>query len=273
MLFRRIKAHIEKENWFAVFIDFLIVVVGILIAFQITEWNEQRQKRVQTDRLFERLEATIGLDAWLADGFLSYYQEVIKNGKLAIDDLDGRQSLSDKELLITAFRATQFSRLLPTNSIYEELISTGGFDLVGDSALGQVARLLYESGIADEIMVTGQNSEYRRLFRTIVPIDVQLALVEACGDRYRSLDEMMAGRSLISYECTFDLPIAEITNAAAILRENSKLTEALQHRLAELSQQILDFVPIHKAVAPFRASRSELKKTSTQISVFMLDSE
>ncbi|MBT8141668.1 MAG: hypothetical protein HKN88_05670 [Gammaproteobacteria bacterium] len=40
MLFRRIKAHIEKENWFAVFLDFLIVVVGILLAFQITNWNE-----------------------------------------------------------------------------------------------------------------------------------------------------------------------------------------------------------------------------------------
>jgi hypothetical protein len=26
MIFRRIKAHIEKENWFAVLVDFLIVV-------------------------------------------------------------------------------------------------------------------------------------------------------------------------------------------------------------------------------------------------------
>ena len=28
MIFRRVKAHIEKENWFAVGVDFFIVMVG-----------------------------------------------------------------------------------------------------------------------------------------------------------------------------------------------------------------------------------------------------
>lgn len=42
MLFRRIKAHVEKENWFAVFVDFFIVVVGILIAFQIEAWADRQ---------------------------------------------------------------------------------------------------------------------------------------------------------------------------------------------------------------------------------------
>lgn len=45
MLLRRIKSHVEKENWFAVFIDFCIVVAGILIAFQIANWSETRQQR------------------------------------------------------------------------------------------------------------------------------------------------------------------------------------------------------------------------------------
>ena len=61
MLFRRIKAHIEKENWFAVFIDFLIVVVGILIAFQITNWNERREADVN----LERAEAAIQAEVYL----------------------------------------------------------------------------------------------------------------------------------------------------------------------------------------------------------------
>lgn len=42
MLLRRIKAHIVKENWFAVLLDFVIVVVGILIAFQIDAWADRQ---------------------------------------------------------------------------------------------------------------------------------------------------------------------------------------------------------------------------------------
>ncbi len=43
MIFRRIKVHIEKENEFAVALDFFIVVAGIRSAFQITHWSAGRQ--------------------------------------------------------------------------------------------------------------------------------------------------------------------------------------------------------------------------------------
>lgn len=43
MILRHITQHVKDQNWFAVGIDFFIVVVGILIAFQITNWSEQRQ--------------------------------------------------------------------------------------------------------------------------------------------------------------------------------------------------------------------------------------
>ena len=43
MLLRRITEHVKDQNWFAVVLAFLIVVLGILIAFQITNWNETRR--------------------------------------------------------------------------------------------------------------------------------------------------------------------------------------------------------------------------------------
>ena len=42
MLLRRLTQHVKDQNWFAVALDFAIVVAGILIAFQITNWNEAR---------------------------------------------------------------------------------------------------------------------------------------------------------------------------------------------------------------------------------------
>lgn len=50
MLLRRITQHVKDQNWFAVGIDFVIVVVGILIAFQITNWNEAREAQSNLER-------------------------------------------------------------------------------------------------------------------------------------------------------------------------------------------------------------------------------
>jgi len=47
MIFRRIKSHIEKENWFAVAIDFAIVVVGVFIGLQVANWNDARGERAE----------------------------------------------------------------------------------------------------------------------------------------------------------------------------------------------------------------------------------
>ena len=42
MILRNITQHVKDQNWFAVLLDFIIVVVGILLAFQITNWSEAR---------------------------------------------------------------------------------------------------------------------------------------------------------------------------------------------------------------------------------------
>ena len=40
MILRRVIKHVRNQEWTAVFLDFIIVVAGILIAFQITNWSE-----------------------------------------------------------------------------------------------------------------------------------------------------------------------------------------------------------------------------------------
>ena len=42
MLLRSITKHVKDQNWFAVFIDFLIVVVGVFIGIQVANWNTER---------------------------------------------------------------------------------------------------------------------------------------------------------------------------------------------------------------------------------------
>ena len=55
MLLRRITHHVKTQNWFAVGIDFAIVVVGVFIGLQVANWNASRADRAKGDDLVARL--------------------------------------------------------------------------------------------------------------------------------------------------------------------------------------------------------------------------
>jgi hypothetical protein len=62
MILRRITEHFKEQNWFAVGVDFLIVVVGILLAFQITEWAGARSDRARETQVIGDLLADLDID-------------------------------------------------------------------------------------------------------------------------------------------------------------------------------------------------------------------
>ena len=57
MILRRVIKHVRNQEWTAVVLDFLIVVMGILLAFQITNWSADRSDRSHEQALIARLDA------------------------------------------------------------------------------------------------------------------------------------------------------------------------------------------------------------------------
>ena len=64
MILARLSRPIREQNWFAVALEFVIVILGVVIGFQVTAWNEARQDRaaeqsilVQLHEEFEELQA------------------------------------------------------------------------------------------------------------------------------------------------------------------------------------------------------------------------
>jgi hypothetical protein len=45
MILRRVIAHVRKQEWTAIAIDFLIVVVGVFVGLQVSNWNAARANR------------------------------------------------------------------------------------------------------------------------------------------------------------------------------------------------------------------------------------
>jgi hypothetical protein len=55
MLLRRVREHVVAHNWFAVAIDFAVVVLGIFIGVQASLWVQDRQDHETERRYLERL--------------------------------------------------------------------------------------------------------------------------------------------------------------------------------------------------------------------------
>ncbi|MEM7053147.1 MAG: DUF6090 family protein [Pseudomonadota bacterium] len=47
MLLRRVSQHVKDQNWFAVVLDFSIVVIGVFIGIQVSNWNDARNEASQ----------------------------------------------------------------------------------------------------------------------------------------------------------------------------------------------------------------------------------
>ena len=42
MILARLSKAIREQNWFAVVLEFIIVIAGVVIGFRVTAWNAER---------------------------------------------------------------------------------------------------------------------------------------------------------------------------------------------------------------------------------------
>lgn len=63
MILRRLTEHVKAQNWFAVVLDFIIVVLGVFVAMQVANWNlariERELERAYLVRLHEEVSVMI----------------------------------------------------------------------------------------------------------------------------------------------------------------------------------------------------------------------
>ena len=138
MLLRRITKHVTDQNWFAVFIDFFIVVVGILIAFQITEWSEQRQdaslETTYLNRLAADLDETIN-HLSRRDEQQTELKVIIENALAIINNGEA----SDQEVIeavnLYVSKGTNLSDFKVTRTTFDDLQSTGNLGLIKNQEL------------------------------------------------------------------------------------------------------------------------------------------
>jgi hypothetical protein len=240
MLLRRVMEHVRDQNWRAVGIDFVIVVVGVFIGIQVSNWNAERSTSRQAALFTANLEADLREEAWRYQYIIEYNLDVLAAAETAVGALLGTAPLTNEALLVSAYRATQYKQAAQRRATYDELISTGSIGLIRDHALRETAMRVYTSGTFEILTREALESGYRNAFRMAVPNDVQRALNRDCGDRVVEVGDYRNITEVIDYPCEVGVPAAQIAAAARALRANDSLVPMLRLRIADLDTRLVD---------------------------------
>ncbi len=241
-LLRRIASELRQHHWTGVFIELVIVVLGVFIGMQVSNWNAQRATDQQSEIFTARLKADLRMEDWTYQFLISYHREVLANANRAVDALDGKAALSDEALLVSAYRATQYRNRNRQGATYDELISTGSIGLIRDQSLRDTAMRLYTIQTFDNLTQEGMHSRYREAFRMSLPNDVQRALGKNCGDRYIKRGDYAAIPGNLDHPCSTRLSPQDITESAKALRSNPNIVPFLRLRIADLETRMVDMI-------------------------------
>ncbi|NKI36383.1 hypothetical protein HFP89_14525 [Wenzhouxiangella sp. XN79A] len=134
MILRSITRHVREQNWFAVGLDFLIVVVGVFIGIQVANWNAERADRVEAGNVLERLEQEFQMHLERTDRSLAMHEASLAAAARLIHGIrDGRleQDSLDQDIDV----ATGFATPPGPSTTFEELVSSGRLRLLQGTEL------------------------------------------------------------------------------------------------------------------------------------------
>lgn len=204
MLLRSISKHVNDQNWFAVGIDFLIVVFGVFMGIQLGNWNEDRKNQDLAINYIERLHTEIGLETQLWDKAADYFVTTQNYGRIALQGFDRPVDELDDQFLIALYQASQVWYVAPNRATFDELQSTGRIVNIKDEDL-RMALANHYLRVGQTGFTLSQTSQYRRIARLFLHQDVQAQIRSKCGDSWITDENNFYFVRLPKF-CKIDLP-------------------------------------------------------------------
>ncbi|PHR54021.1 MAG: hypothetical protein COA47_16150 [Robiginitomaculum sp.] len=190
MILRRVIKHFRNQEWTAIFLDFLIVVVGVFVGLQVSNWSAERADQIRAKAFLERIDADLSADIHNYRDSIGFWHQVSGYGVIGLEyaktrDLKGQTYW---EILLALFQASQVDEFLTTQTTYDELTSAGELDLITSSHLRAAIAKYYSAG---GNLTLSLFPEYRKHVRGIVPLDIQNYIWENCYSTTNNADQLL----------------------------------------------------------------------------------
>ena len=165
--------------------EIALIMIGILLALQINNWNQNNQEskdeKLLLTRIDNELSANLNKISFLRDGFMNKSRSLKKiSNSIKSNNVENDSSFLSNILLSSSFGWTvqAFNR-----SIYDEILNTGNLQLIGDVELRSSITSLYAEFQQYERVSLPRKSNYTNLVYGVVPMESDLILKKKLNAR------------------------------------------------------------------------------------------
>ncbi|MEM7430358.1 MAG: hypothetical protein AAF351_00335 [Pseudomonadota bacterium] len=171
MLFRRIAGHIKNQDWLAVALDFVIVVVGVFIGIQVANWNDARTEYQQETSALIALRDELQASIATTQSRAKAYAQAAAAGRRSLAFISENDRCTEDcwDRVVDFMHASQWQSLEINHSTYRNMRNRGFPKSIALSEAVDTYLAQGQSNVAAfEIMPV-----YRSLVRQLVGVEAQ----------------------------------------------------------------------------------------------------
>lgn len=255
MIFKRMVANLRAQNWSAIAIEFAIVVAGVFVGTQVSNWNAGRLEKLETQRMLAQLKPNLQL---LSDYYSSarvYYATTRRYSKVAFAGWRDEPQVRDADFVIAAYQASQIIGIGTNGSTWATVLGADQLRRIDDLAIRNDLSFLMSADYT-QLDIPSVNTPYRQNVRRWIPIDMQDAIRAQCGDRPHPAKPLT---TVLPATCALRIGSQEAAQVAAILRAQPELIQDLHWHMAAEAALLANMVAfeistnnLHRRIAQIR---------------------
>jgi hypothetical protein len=240
MILRRLAVNFKEQNWFAVAvaIELVVVVAGVFIGIEVSNWNAGRLQHDAARTYVIRLREDLAENIADLQTRKAYYRQVRSHGLAALAAMDRPPASLGPQFLIDAYEGSQIITRIVGKNTYDEILSVGAINSFADVSVRKQLAFYFLSLRNSEIALS-YIPPYRETLRRHMPYGVQHAITTQCPEKVMVIGDDSFGAKLAE-RCTIDLPVASVATAVAEV-DIPEVRLDLNRCLADLDLKMLMF--------------------------------
>jgi hypothetical protein len=239
MMLRRLIGNLKAQSWTAIAIEFVILVIGVFLGTQVSNWNESRLDKQATQRMLVQLAPELRNQMEFFDTARAYYATTRRYSDQALAGWAGDPKVSDEQFIIAAYQASQIYGIGINPATWS--LTFGGDQLrnIEDQDIRRKMEVVLTTDYTP-VSFNAVATPYREQVRRVIPVDIQDDIRRACGDRF------FKGREgaffvVLPSSCSLKIDPAKAAAAAADLRARKDLVGELRWHIAAVASYLENF--------------------------------